>query len=30
LKENGKVVPRRTLCRLTPAELAPSNEEEID
>ena len=30
LKENGKVVPRRTLRRLTPAELAPSNEVEID
>ncbi len=30
LKENGKVVPRRTLCRLTPAELAPSNKLEID
>ena len=30
LKENGKVVPRWTLPGLTPNELAPSNEVEID
>ena len=30
LKENGKVVPWRTLCRLTSNELAPSNKVEID
>ena len=30
LKENGKVVPRRTLHRLTSNELAPSNKVEID
>ena len=30
LKENGKVVPWRTLRRLTSDELAPSNEVEID
>ena len=30
LKENGKVVPCQTLCHFTPAELAPSNEVEID
>jgi hypothetical protein len=30
LKENGKVVPRRTLRRLTPAELSPSNEVESE
>jgi hypothetical protein len=30
LKENGKVVPRRTLCCLTLNELAPSNKVEID
>jgi hypothetical protein len=30
LKENGKVVPQRTLCRLSPTELAPTNEVEIE
>jgi hypothetical protein len=30
LKENGKVVPHRTLCHLTPAELSPSNEVETE
>ncbi len=30
LKENGKVVPRRTLRRLTPAELSPSNKVETE
>jgi hypothetical protein len=30
LKENGKVVPRRTLHRLTPAELSPSNKIEME
>jgi hypothetical protein len=30
LKENGKVVPRRTLRRLSSAELAPTNEVEVD
>ncbi len=30
LKENGKVVPRRTLSRLTPAELSPSNKVEME
>ena len=30
LKENGKVVPCCTLCRLTPAELFPSNEVEME
>jgi hypothetical protein len=30
LKENGKVVPHRTLRRLTPAELSPSNEVESE
>jgi hypothetical protein len=30
LKANGQVVPRRTLRRLLPAELAPSNEVEAD
>jgi hypothetical protein len=30
LKENGKVMPRRTLRRLTPAELSPSNEVEME
>jgi hypothetical protein len=30
LKANGRVVPRRTLRRLSPAELAPSNEVEAD
>ncbi len=30
LKENGKVVPQCTLCRLTPAELSPSNEVETE
>jgi hypothetical protein len=30
LKENGKVVPRRTLRRLTPDELSPSNEVESE
>jgi hypothetical protein len=30
LKENGKVVPCRTLRRLTPAELSPSNEVESE
>ena len=30
LKENGKVVPWRTLRRLTSDELAPSNEVRID
>ncbi len=30
LKENGKLVPLCTLCRLTPAELFPSNEVEME
>jgi hypothetical protein len=30
LKENGKVVPRCTLRRLTPAELSPSNKVEME
>ncbi len=30
LKENGKVVPCRTLRPLTPAELSPSNEVEME
>ncbi len=30
LKENGKVVPRRTLRHLTPAELSPSNKVEME
>ena len=30
LKANGRVVPRRTLRRLSPAEFAPSNEVEAD
>jgi hypothetical protein len=30
LKENGKVVPRCILRRLTPAELSPSNEVETE
>ncbi len=30
LKENAKVVPRRTLRRLTPAELSPSNKVEME
>jgi hypothetical protein len=30
LKENGKVVPRLTLRRLTPAELSPSNKVEME
>ncbi len=30
LKENGKVVPCCTLCRLTPAELSPSYEVEME
>ncbi len=30
LKENGKVVPHRTLRRLTPAELSPSNKVETE
>jgi hypothetical protein len=30
LKENGKVVPCRTLCRLTPDELSTSNEVEME
>jgi hypothetical protein len=28
LKDNGKVAPRRSLCRLSAAKLAPSNEDE--
>jgi hypothetical protein len=30
LRENGKVVPRRTLLHLTPDELSPSNEVESE
>jgi hypothetical protein len=30
LKENGKVVPHRTLHCLTPAELSPSKEVEME
>jgi hypothetical protein len=30
LKENGKVMPRRTLRRLSPAELSPSNKNETE
>ncbi len=30
LKENGKVVPWHTLCCLSPAELAPTNEVEVE
>ena len=30
LKANGRVVPRRTLRRLSPAEFAPSNKVEAD
>ncbi len=30
LKDNGTVVPRRTLCRLSPAELSLSNETEAE
>ncbi len=30
LKENGKVVPQCTLHRLSPAELAPTNEVEVE
>ncbi len=30
LKENGKVEPQRTLRRLSPAELAPTNEVEVE
>jgi hypothetical protein len=30
LKENGKVVPWRLLCHLSPAELAPTNEVEVE
>ncbi len=30
LKENGRVVPWRTFCCLSPAELAPTNEVEVE
>ncbi len=30
LKENGKVVPQCTLRHLSPAELAPTNEVEVE
>ncbi len=30
LKENGQVLPRRTLRRLSPAELAPTNEVKVE
>jgi hypothetical protein len=30
LKDNGRVVPRRTLCHLSPAELSLSNETEAE
>ncbi len=30
LKENGNLVPWRTLCRLSPAELTPTNEVEVE